>query len=167
MTFIRYYTDRYGKDGYFDRYTQIYRKGAVADIYSDVCSYYGGDGVALYKDRDKKDLLDPQKRYAFSENVTLYAFCTNNSVVSYDIYGDGGGLILTQALGYVPLGTPDEEFHSETVHIRGSVAEQSLPETARSFRVKDVKHSKLYSVAYCYNGHVVKTDVWYFEDRFA
>ena len=167
VEFVRYYTDRFGKDGYYDTYSAVYRKGEMVSLFSDVFTLYGGEDLALYYDLNKTKPLDPQKTYGFTESVKIYAFCKNNSYTSYDVIGADGSAILTQALNYVSLGTEGNEFHSETVNIRATVTDTSLSDDARSFRVKDVRHSKTYTVAYCYNGHVVKTERWFFEDNFA
>ena len=167
VTYVRYFIDRFGKAGYFDRTTAVHRKGALVDVYSDAASYFGGEELSVYADKDRTQRLSEERAYCFTENVTLYACCKNNGYTSYDILSEGGGVILTQALNYVSLGTENEEYHSEDRNIRGTVTETSLSENARSFHVKDVQYSKKYTICYCYNGHVVTSETWYFEGKFA
>ncbi len=167
VTFVRYYTDRFGKDGYFDIWTMVYKRGELATLYSDVLSNYGGEDLMIYEDFEKTKPLDREGYYPCTESVRLYAFCVNRGYTCYDVCDSNGNVILTQAMNYVSLGTENEEYHSETVNIRGTVIDTSLDENATSFRVKDVKTSKIYAIAYCYNGHVVKTERWFFEDDFA
>ena len=173
VTYIRYRIDKKKREGFWDKKTVVHRKGQYVDIYDD--NHGLGNNLQIYasynaKEESKSGYLDPDHGdrstfFAYTENVTLYAFATESNVTCYDVYS-GGEYRFTQARDFLAAQAENEEFHSENDNFRADVVETNVENTT-TIHVTNIKHSYTYNVAYCYNGHVVYVETWFFEDPYA